>query len=86
MVIGPERAELPAAMGPPSIVVGRVLARCDVQILPGRGTLLRPQVAGVRRSWCGVTLCSVPSPRFREESGVRGEGGSLAAWRPAPTP
>jgi len=43
-----------------------------------------PQVAGVRRSWCGVTLCSVPSPWFREESGVRGEGRSLAAWRPAP--
>ena len=47
-----------------------------------------PPVAGVRRSWCGVTLCSVPSPRFREESGVRSESsvsGSLAAWRSSPT-
>jgi Protein of unknown function (DUF2637) len=47
-----------------------------------------PQVAGVRRSWCSMTLCSVPSPRFREESGVRGEGsasGSPAAWRSSPT-
>jgi len=29
------------------------------------------QAAGGRRSWCGVTLCPVSSPRFGEESGVR---------------
>jgi hypothetical protein len=58
--------------------------------VPGAAAVSRPpstarscdHAAGARRSWCGVTLCSVPSPRFREESGVRSEGsasGSPAA-------
>ena len=32
-VIGPGRAELPAAMGPPSVVVGRVLVQDRPQML-----------------------------------------------------
>ena len=60
MVIGPERAELPAAMGPPSIVVGRVLAGCDLPDPPRPGHApatpggWRPKVL-VRRD---VVLCA----------------------------